>query len=150
MLLAVAGLVLSLAFPAFQLVGSDYLLQLYPYGAQGDAPAAITESILAMSPVAMGSLLTLIAASGLEIAAIFLFKKRPLQIRLVSLANILVALMLAILSYAAYNLSGAHPGTGLVPGAGLLPLLAVVIFNLLALRGIRADEKLVKDMHRLR
>jgi hypothetical protein len=78
LLLALVSLLSALLMPAFQLVGSDYLLELFPYGAQGELPAAIAESVVEMSPVAMGALLSFLVGVGLEIAALFLFKNRHL------------------------------------------------------------------------
>lgn len=83
-------------------------------------------------------------------ATIFLYKNRKLQIRLTVFNTVVIigwyAVFVAFLM--AYNEQFAsatfHCGTGAV-----LPLVAVIL-NLLAIRGIRKDERLVKAADRLR
>ncbi len=84
----------------------------------------------------------------LIIAAIALFKNRPLQLKL-NAVNMLIALALPI---AAYFLLRSEQGQGpilsLVPGS-FFPALAILLL-ILANRAIRKDDKLVKSADRLR
>lgn len=83
-------------------------------------------------------------------ATIFLYKNRKLQVRLTVFNTVLIAGWYVVFAafLTAYNEQFAsatfHCGTGAV-----LPLVAVIL-NLLAIRGIRKDERLVKAADRLR
>jgi Domain of unknown function (DUF4293) len=77
--------------------------------------------------------------------ALFLFKNRKLQIRIVFVA-IIIELVLLFLYYreiSAINWKGAIAVTALLHAG-------VIIFLLLAAKGINSDEKLIKDSNRLR
>ena len=86
----------------------------------------------------------------LALVAIFLFKKRPLQIKLgygvltIAILLILVAGLLVFQDTSSELTSEIDERLGLV-----LPILAI-IFVILANRFIKKDEKLVKSMDRLR
>jgi hypothetical protein len=150
MLLAITGLLLAFVFPAFRLVDTDLVLEIYPYGARGDAPRGLQEALASAPPVIYGTLFVLLAAIAVEIIAVISFKKRPLQIRLLSLANLLVAGLFGLIYYIEYNLTHASPSAVPQLQAGLICLLVAPICNLLAMRGVRRDEQLVRGMHRLR
>lgn len=81
----------------------------------------------------------------LAVAAVFLYKDRKLQVRLV-LIGLLASLGLIAL-YVRY-IKNFEPG-GRVSLTALLTL-GIVIGFFFALRGIRRDQKLVKDLNRLR
>lgn len=93
----------------------------------------------------------IIGIACLSLIGIFLFKKRPTQIRLCIIGIILsiVAVVLEVKNVEDYKT--ATPG--LVKGAyqlgALLPIL-MIIFLILAARGIYKDQKLVKSLDRLR
>ena len=77
--------------------------------------------------------------------AIFLFKNRKLQLRIVLVAFFL-EFVLAFLYYkeiAKLNISGAFSFTAILH-------ITFIVFILLAMRGITNDDKLVKDSSRLR
>ena len=89
----------------------------------------------------------------LTISAIFNFKKRSLQIRLVSLS---VVAQLASVGLVFFAISTFPDGIleGTLPQvnytfASFLPIAAVV-FLVLALRAIKKDEKLIKSLDRIR
>ena len=89
-------------------------------------------------------------AAIIAFATIFLYKNRKLQIRL-TIFNTLVIIgwygtfAAFAMAYARQMTSAAfHCGTG-----AILPLVAIVL-NLLAIRGIRKDERLVQAADRLR
>ncbi|MCB0519965.1 MAG: DUF4293 domain-containing protein [Saprospiraceae bacterium] len=96
-------------------------------------------------------LLILFALAGvLTLAGLFLFKNRPLQMKLVRFAVIadVIGLVLAVLllwqDHA--DFSGAAINDGL---SAYLPF-GFILFCILALRFIKKDEDLVKSMDRLR
>jgi hypothetical protein len=98
---------------------------------------------------AQGNLLLLILSAGVGIASlisIFLYKNRKTQLRIV-----LVTLLVSILNLVLFFMQTKK----FVPGEGnysLTAIFAIVvpIFLILAMRGIRKDEKLVKSLDRLR
>jgi uncharacterized membrane protein YadS len=99
------------------------------------------------------SVLTVMAALGLVVSlvAIFLFRNRPLQIKLgylVIIFSILLPLVAFLLIYneqtAAIDASKINDGLGLY-----LPVLAL-LFGILANRFVKKDEGIVKSMDRLR
>lgn len=93
-------------------------------------------------------LISTVLAALINIANIFNFRNRTLQKRIASL-NILLILGL---SFWLSQLGNKMPG-GLATanvGVGLfLPSIAI-IFNVLAIRGIKSDEKLLRSADRLR
>jgi hypothetical protein len=93
-------------------------------------------------------LISVILAGLISLVNIFNFRNRTLQKRVASL-NILLILGLSFwLSQLGKQLPGGLENSSM--GAGLfLPLLAV-IFTLLAIRGIKNDEKLIRSADRLR
>lgn len=79
------------------------------------------------------------------LVAIFLFRNRILQINVCRLALLLAVAVIGISVYFALQTEGQD-----LPQAGAaLPLLNIV-FTVIGIRGIRADERLVKSMDRLR
>jgi len=88
----------------------------------------------------------LIAALGLIV--VFLFKNRKRQVRLVQLLIILNLVLLGFFVYWFLNL----PGENTLSEKGiemLIPIISIV-FLVLARRGIKKDEALVKSVDRLR
>jgi dipeptide/tripeptide permease len=102
-----------------------------------------------VSLTAQSNLLLLILTAGVGIAsliAIFLYKNRKMQLRIV-----LVTLLVSILNLGLYFAETQK----FVPGEGKYDLTAVFaifipILLFFAIRGIRRDEKLVKSLDRLR
>jgi uncharacterized membrane protein len=85
------------------------------------------------------------ATGILTLVTIFLYKNRKLQLRL-TLVSIVLQTILIFLYYQeiqTYTGKGAYTITASLH-------LAVVFFLILAAKGIRADEKLIKDSNRLR
>lgn len=108
-------------------------------GSTGTNP---TESFTAMSGIFI--LILTIAAAIVALVDIFLYKNRPLQLKLgfAGLAASIVILVLYFMAIRQYD-------------AGALTLysvaaFAVPVFFILAIRGIYKDEKLVKSLDRLR
>lgn len=98
-----------------------------------------------MYPVGVLSLLIPV----LSFAIIFFFKKRRIQRQLTILLLFLEILVIAV---AGYFLLTLNQGDRNSPAAGFLtfiPLISI-IFTLLAYRGIRKDDNLVKSYDRMR
>jgi hypothetical protein len=98
---------------------------------------------------AQNNLLLLILTVGVGLAsliAIFLYKNRKLQLRV-----ILATLAVSVINLVLYFLQ-TRKFIAVESNYGLAAILAIVIpvFLLLAIRGIRKDEKLVKSLDRLR
>lgn len=92
----------------------------------------------------------IIALGVLSLVTIFLFKNRKLQQRL-TILGIILALGYLALQY--FSIETFKKDNAIVTGsyqvAALLPIL-IVIFLIMAARGISKDEKLVKSLDRLR
>jgi len=93
-------------------------------------------------------LVSTILAGLISLLNIFNFRNRRLQIRIASL-NILLILGLSFwFSSLAKQLPGGIKNSDI--GIGLFLPLAAIIFTLLAIRGIKKDEKLIRSADRLR
>lgn len=79
------------------------------------------------------------------LAAIFLFRNRVLQINVCRLALLLSIALLLIAGYFALQTEGQD-----LPQAGAAFPLLNIVFTVLGIRGIRADDRLVRSMDRLR
>ena len=86
-----------------------------------------------------------IAVGVIALITIFLYNNRKLQIRLTIVA-ILLELVLLYLYYREIEL---YVGKGAISITALLHV-AVILFLLMAAKGINNDEKLIKDSNRLR
>lgn len=97
--------------------------------------------------------LMILAGLGAVVAiiAIFLFKNRPLQIRLTYITIIVGILLLVVAVVLFYNQTAEIFQTAQInDSVGLyMPFLGLV-FGFLAARFIRKDDKLIKSMDRLR
>ena len=85
----------------------------------------------------------------LSFAAIFLFKKRKIQLKFTVFVILLTIIFIGLILFYAFWITGkykAEPVTGLKM---LIPLL-LLVFGILAYRGISKDENLVKSYDRLR
>lgn len=155
LLLAFACMVIMLFVPLYSIVatadGLTLSVEFGAYGLTGDVPQAIP------FPFYVGYIaLALFSAAG-----IFMFKNRKRQL-LISRLNLLLTILVAAGLWAFY-----YMGTGLAAdamadvasegaevavrmGLGLYLPTAAVLFILLAIRGIRNDENLVKSLDRLR
>ena len=90
----------------------------------------------------------LVLAAILEITAIFLYKNRKRQARLCAFAIVLVFLWLLLFMYYKY-FDLTKMGELQQSVAAYLPFLSAV-FDYLAIKGIRADERLVRAADRIR
>ena len=85
----------------------------------------------------------------LSTIAIFLFKKRSLQKRLVMFLIIVVIAFIFVLCFYAYIIITKN-NAEIVPGFKMVIPLLQLIFSVLAYRGIIKDDNLVKSYDRLR
>lgn len=94
----------------------------------------------------------LIISALISLVSIFLFKNLPLQLRLTAFNFLFIALAIFYMVYKAYQMNstdGLTVSDFKVSAAAALPLL-MIIFNYLALRGIRKDIELLASADRLR
>lgn len=94
----------------------------------------------------------LIISTLISIVSVFLFKNLPLQLRLTAFNFLFIALAIFYIVYKAYQLNstdGITVSDFNVKPAAALPLL-MIIFNFMALRGIRKDIELLASADRLR
>jgi uncharacterized membrane protein YbaN (DUF454 family) len=82
------------------------------------------------------------------LAAIFLFKNRTLQKRIIMLSIFLILMVIVLAANYAMSIAAGPAAAKLQTGAGL-PVLAL-IFCALGFRGIRKDEQLIRSADRLR
>jgi hypothetical protein len=116
--------------------GTSFVSEIGTERVDGEAMNALKNQIVTV-PVIMIIINCLVA--------IFLYKKRPIQILLAVIAIFLIITCIGLMVYLAmFETNGASLSYGIVA-----PVLAL-IFGLFALKGIRKDEKLVKNLDRLR
>ncbi|MCW5923270.1 MAG: DUF4293 domain-containing protein [Saprospiraceae bacterium] len=126
-----------------------------PYLSTEPGNSATTLPVLAdhvVNPMDNPGLLGLCILSGItSLAAIFLFKNRPLQARLAGGAAIASVLLGALAVFVVFQTKQQLPSDGAVAyGLGLALPAAAMILNWLAARYIRRDEHLVRSADRLR
>lgn len=97
------------------------------------------------------SLLLTLAIIAIPLVAIFLFKKRKqqMQVALLGLVGCAGFIVLSIMRISNFNNSTPAPVNGSYMPGIFLPIISM-IFLVMAMRGIRKDEKLVKSLDRLR
>jgi hypothetical protein len=83
----------------------------------------------------------------ISLAAIFLFKNRVLQMRVVLINGIISFLYVAFM---AFGVTMHALNDKFTPQPGIILPLFLLIFNFLAHRSIKHDENLVRSMDRLR
>jgi len=94
----------------------------------------------------LGIMLPLLIAAVLSLAAIFLFKKRPIQIRISTIAIVLTVLGIGFGAYLLFQSKAFELG-GLQASVFVsFPLLAIIVL-LLANRFIRKDENTVRSAY---
>jgi hypothetical protein len=84
-----------------------------------------------------------------SLIVVFLFRYRRVQLRLTFTLIILSVLLVAATAYYGISVIQNYE-VSLVPGYKMFLPLIILIFTLLAYRGIRKDEELVKSYERLR
>lgn len=141
-LFVVAILMLATTFlPVMEVVDSNGLsshkLDLLSLGAYSFFPAFV-------SPV-----LSLLAGI-MAIFAVFLYKKRQLQMTFCSWILALTIVLYATIFYSYITVSGKDENTTYVPELAFLFPLLTIILACMAIAGIRKDQKIVSSLDRLR
>jgi len=113
----------------------------------------IVRSTQGQAPEIIGSILPLtiiiILVAVLSVITIFFFKNRKLQLLLSGILTALISVLILVSFYYSYSVISKYDTT-FVPGVKMaLPFLQL-IFSILAYRGIKKDDKLVKSYDRLR
>lgn len=90
-----------------------------------------------------------ILIAALSLITIFLFKKRMIQLLLSGILIGIISVLILVSFYYTYSVISKYDAT-MEPGIKMaLPFLQL-IFSILAFRGIKKDDKLVKSYDRLR
>lgn len=111
-------------------------------------PDNITQTVIASDNLFLFALV--IATALLSLACVFLFKKRSLQFKLTILTLVLAVIIVALEVRKVSSFESTHTILkGSYRWGGLIPI-AMIVFLLMAARGIYKDEKLVKSLDRLR
>lgn len=124
--------------------GSD-LLDFYSYGIipqDTDLNFVVKHTYGVISMAGLSALLAFVN--------IFLYKKRKVQIRIGYLTSLLIVLFYVTLATYFYFIGNRYGAdlTGIYYGI-VLPVIALIL-NLLAIRKIKKDEKLVRSLDRIR
>jgi hypothetical protein len=85
----------------------------------------------------------------LALITIFFYKNRTHQLRLARILIIIISLFILVSAYYSYSVSAQY-GAQLIPGFKMILPFLMLVFSILAFRGIRKDERLVKSYDRLR
>lgn len=145
-LLMVMLLMAVLCFlPLFDFTGSDQLISTFStMGIESSQAESHTWGVLTIAAL----------AAIVPLINIFLFKKRKLQIKLCHLTTFLIIFFyvtVAAYLYAYTNKNGIDIFTiGIQPHIALTMPLIALIFNLLSIKRIKKDEKLIRSLDRIR
>jgi hypothetical protein len=85
----------------------------------------------------------------LSLLTILIFKNRKVQLRLSLILIALVSVFIIALIHVSMSINSKF-GAGIIPGYKMILPIAILIFSILAYRGIKKDEQLVKSYDRLR
>jgi hypothetical protein len=85
----------------------------------------------------------------ISLVTIFFFKKRTVQIRLSGILIGLVFVLILACGHSSYLIMTKYSGE-IIPGIKMALPFLMLIFSILANRGIRKDDQLVKSYDRLR
>jgi glucan phosphoethanolaminetransferase (alkaline phosphatase superfamily) len=85
----------------------------------------------------------------ISLAAIFIYKRRNIQINFVKILIVLIVFLIIACVHSVYRITNQHT-MELVPGIKLAFPLLMLVFSILAHRGIKKDDDLVKSYDRLR
>jgi glucan phosphoethanolaminetransferase (alkaline phosphatase superfamily) len=139
-------------FLAAALTGSQFGV---PYAKTADG-AAVANTLPALSDGVLNPAdnIGLLGLTGLGIIvtlfAIFLYKNRPLQAR-ITMGSVLVTILSLLLTVLMVKQTLDAAGQSAIQlNAGLLFPVLTLVFQWLALRGIKKDDNLVRSMDRLR
>jgi hypothetical protein len=132
----------SACFGLFGSDAADSKVQLAGSDLFSDASFNVFDSPVLIGAFALAGLLFL--------ADIFLFKNRPLQIKLASVALFIAGFGVGFGIYEYFTDIAADTTDAIVPDFGLALPLLIALFGVLARNYIKKDEKLVRSADRLR
>lgn len=141
--LLVICLGVTFAFPFASYPINESIVELNAFG--------VTENTLKISTW-FPYYVTLGLSMGLGLITISKFKSRKLQLKIGNINYLTIILSLVFISI---DSDGTATKLGVLPvnisyGIGMFLPVAALVFQFLANRGIKADEKLIKSMDRLR
>lgn len=93
--------------------------------------------------------LILILIPILSLVTIFFFKRRTIQLWLSKILIGLISVLILVSVFYSYLIITKYGGE-IIPGIKMVLPLLLLVFSILALRGIRKDDQLVKSYDRLR
>lgn len=133
-------------------LGSQFLVPYLQVSEGNPARTITTLSDGVLTPADNPGILGLTSLGALiSIAAIFLFKNRPLQTRLALTAVGISIMLVVLLAFTTKMTLDQSPEGGTIQlSLGLAFPVIAVLLNWLAARAIRKDETLVRSMDRLR
>nr|WP_121269322.1 DUF4293 domain-containing protein [Pedobacter schmidteae] len=146
LLLATLALICMLFFPLLTKNVNDTEYSINTIGLRQELKTAAAGGMkveLSFVPLALN-----IAAALFCLGSIFLFRNRSTQKKVILVAILMIIALSVLCGINTQQLPGGIDGVS-VKGTAILPLLAL-IFSLLAIRGIRKDEQLLKSADRLR
>lgn len=85
----------------------------------------------------------------LSLIALFFYKKRKIQLKITLTVIILTLILILLVIYYAFSATDGFQAVP-VPGYKMFLPLLILVFGILAYRGIRKDENLVSSYERLR
>ena len=108
----------------------------------GSQPAELIEKLLPLS-------ILIIFIPALSFLTIFLFKKRDIQLWFVRVLILLILAFIAVSGFYTFNILTKYSAT-IIPGFKMFIPVLQLILSILAFRGIKKDDQLVKSYERLR
>jgi Domain of unknown function (DUF4293) len=91
----------------------------------------------------------IILITVISLAAIFFFKNRKIQIQLSRFLIFLAAILVIAITHICLRIVSKFD-TGIIPGLKMILPVLILIISVLAFRGIKKDDQLVKSYDRLR
>jgi len=85
----------------------------------------------------------------LSMIAIFIFKNRKIQMKVVLILIILSIVLIIALIHVSFRIISKFDAT-IIPGIKMILPILILVFSILAYMGIRKDDRLVKSYDRLR
>lgn len=147
--LLLTGIVIIISiFNSFiDFISEKGIISVYAFSIHDNNSGLLDEQV---SILTLGATLIIIAL--INISAIFLYTKRPLQIRIIRYALLLKIAILAILGYYTYLLSSTtdYISFSISPQIGSVLLVISILLDWLSISAIKKDENLIRSIDRIR
>ena len=91
----------------------------------------------------------IVLISLFSVIAIFLYRNRKVQVIFANAVIFLSILLVALITWYAFSVAGKYDAE-IIPGIKMAVPVLILIFSILAHRGIKQDENLVRSYDRLR